>query len=278
MTRTTTPPQHGERRCYIAGCRLPECREANAAGCKRYRAARYREGALRVDAAALAEVVRRYAAAGWSRAEIAELSRVSETTIINLINGKVRRVSANSAALLRALPEHPADRAGRGWVPVTGTQRRGRALFRIGYTVGFMASELGIDPETMRRILNGGVRFVVGARARAMTRLYARVRWIPGPCLGNRIRGQERGWHGPLAWDDATIADPSAQPDVAEPYTPLAKNGRDSMRMAELEHLLGLGESESAIAKQMGASEAYIHDLAIAIRNRKKPTGYSAAA
>jgi hypothetical protein len=39
--------------------------------------------------------------------------------------------------------------------------------------------------------------------------------------------------------------------------------------MAELEHLLSLGESEHAIAKQMGASEAYIHDLATIIRNRK---------
>ncbi|MFD5678445.1 hypothetical protein, partial [Streptomyces sp. NPDC127040] len=57
---------------------------------------------------------------------------------------------------------------------------------------------------------------------------------------------------------------------IDEPYTPPAKNGRDSMRMAELEHLLSLGESETAIAKQMGASEDYIHDLVVILRNRKK--------
>lgn len=277
MTRTATPPQHGERRCYIAGCRLPECRNANAAACKQYRARSYRHGVLRVDAAPLVEKARRYAEAGWSRLEIAQHAGVSETTIVNLINGKLRRLNPDIAARLNALPTQPAERPGRGWMDATGTRRRGQALFRIGYTTQFMAAELNVHPESMSRILNGGVRFVPGANVRKMNALYARQRWVPGPSITNRTKGLRRGWDGPLAWDDATIDDPAARPDADEPYTPPAKNGRDSMRMAELEHLLGLGESEASIAKQMNASEAYIHDLVVVIRNGRNPDTAAAA-
>lgn len=277
MSRISTPPQHGERRCYMTGCRLPECRAANAANCKRYRNLRHQHGTLRVDAAPFAAKVRRYAQAGWSRLEIAEYAQVPQTTIVNLISGKLMILNPDTAKRLGALPDQPSDQAGKGFLDATGTRRRAQALFRIGYTTTGMAAEVGLDSETVSRILNGRVRFVTGATARKMTALYIRQRWIPGPCGANRTRGVRRGWHGPLAWDAATIDDPAAQPDVCEPYSPPAKNGRDSLRMVELEHLLSLGESEAVIARQMGASEAYIHDLAVVIRNRRK-TDLAAAA
>ncbi|MFF4644917.1 hypothetical protein [Streptomyces sp. NPDC001389] len=267
MTRTTTPPQHGERRCYLRGCRRPECVEANAAACKRYRTARHHHGVLRVDATPYVEVARRYAAAGWSRTEISQYSGVSDTTITNLINGKVSRLHRDIAALFDALPKRPPERDGRGYLDATATCRRGRALFRIGYTVRFLAAGLRLDAETVRRILHGKHRFVTGATARRMAALYTQHRWTPGPYHANRTTGASRDWHSPLAWDD--IDDPAARPETSKPYAPPAGNGRDSMRMDELKHLLALGESEASIAKQMGSSEAYIHDLAIVLRNRK---------
>ena len=71
-----TPPQHGERRCYIAGCRRPECAAANAAYCKRYRVYRHTNGPRRVDAQPYIELAQRYASLGWSHTQMLSLIHI----------------------------------------------------------------------------------------------------------------------------------------------------------------------------------------------------------
>ncbi|MFF7576833.1 hypothetical protein ACFZBE_17885 [Streptomyces sp. NPDC008061] len=260
-TATRTPPQHGERRCYISGCRRPECRAANAAYCKRYQLRRHQAGMIRVDAAPYAELVRRYADIGWSRSQIAEAAGTSETTVINLLNGKLKRLNPVTYKALRTLPAEPAQVAGRAYFDATGTIRRGRALYRIGHRVEGMAAELGLHPDSLTRILHEGRSVVLASTATNMTALYKRLRWTPGKFLANRTCAERRDWHGPFAWDDATIDDPATKPDADKPYKPIPLNGRDSMRIDEIRHLLRLGESTASIARQMQANEKYIRDL-----------------
>ncbi|MFI6103206.1 multiprotein-bridging factor 1 family protein [Streptomyces sp. NPDC051310] len=268
MTRKP-PPQHGERRCYIAGCRRPECAAANAAYCKQYRVTRYRTGPKRVDAGPYADRVRRYADLGWSRRQIAEQAGISETTIVDLLSGHAKRLNPDSAAAIRTLPAEPTDVPGRAYFDATGTIRRGRALYRIGHRVVDMAAELGLHADSLSLILHRDSGLVLASTAHAMDALYKRLRWTPGKFLANRTRATKRDWHGPFAWTADTIDDPSAKPDVDEPYRPMAANGRDSLRLPEVRHLLALGESEASIARQMGGSEKYIRDLISKDRNRR---------
>ncbi|WP_405944702.1 hypothetical protein [Streptomyces sp. NBC_00932] len=269
MTTAKTEPRHGERRCYLSGCRRPECSDANKRYCKIYRVRRHRAGAMRVDAQPYAELVRRYADLGWSRHQIAEAAGSSETTVVNLLNGKLQRLNPDTCKALRTLPEEPANVTGRAYFDATGTIRRGRALYRIGHTVGHMAAELDLHPDSLSTILQREQGIVLASTAVSMTALYVRRRWTPGKFAANRTRATQRGWHGPLAWDDASIDDPDAKPEEDEPYQPADKYRRDPMRKAEIEHLHLLGESIPSIAKQLGGNEKYIGDqLAAVIRER----------
>lgn len=264
-----TAPQHGERRCYINGCRRPECKAANDVYCKRYRVRRHRAGTMRVDAAPYVGLARRYADIGWSRRQIAEAAGISETTIINLLNGKLQRLNPVTYNALRALPADPTQVPGRAYFDATGTIRRGRALYRIGHAVDDMAAQLGLHPDSLSAILHRNQGIVLASTATSMTALYERRRWTPGKSLANQTRATKLGWHGPLAWDD-DIDDPNAKPEPAEPYKPVAKNGRDSMRKAEIEHLYLLGESVSSIAKKFDGNEKYVSDLLGAIRRDRE--------
>ncbi|MGW0312066.1 hypothetical protein [Streptomyces flavidovirens] len=255
-----TPPQHGERRCYLRGCRRSECIDANKRYCKRYRVNRHRNGPLRVDAKPFAEIVHRYADIGWSRRQIADLAGVSDTTIIDLLSGEAQRLNPDTATALRSLPAEPIDVPGRAYFDATGTIRRGRALFRIGHQVDDMAAELGLHPDSLSLLLHGGRGLVLASTAHNMTALYKKLRWTPGRFLANRTRGGMRDWHGPLDWDDATIDDPAATPEASAAYTSPAKYRRDPLRRGEIEHLYLLGESVPSIAKQLGGNERYISD------------------
>lgn len=253
-----TPPQHGERRCYMAGCRRDECRAANAAYCKRYRLDRHTTGPRRVDAHPYIELAERYAAHGWSHSQMAALAGCSETVFFGLLNGKSARLNQQTARQLDTMPAEPVNAAGGSHVDPTGTIRRGRALYRIGHTIEAMAAEIGTHPDCLSRILSRPTTAVLASTAQRMNQLYARWQWKPGRNLGNRTRAISRGWHGPLAWDD--IDDPNCQPDTGT-YKPIAKNGRDSMRRGEIAHLLACGESVATIARRMNANEKYISDL-----------------
>ncbi|MFE0088807.1 hypothetical protein [Streptomyces sp. NPDC059016] len=247
---TRTPPQHGERRCYMAGCRRDECRAANAAYCKRYRVSRHRNGPRRVDATPYAEHVRRYADLGWSRRQIALLAGTSETTIIDLLSGKAKHLNPDSAEAIRALPAEPANIPGRAYFDATGTIRRGRALYRIGHQVADMAAELGLHADSLSEILHRDGGLVLASTAHNMTDLYKRLRWTPGKFIANRTRATNRDWHGPLAWEDATIDDPTAKPDV-DPHAD--KRGRPAkVDEALVARLTRAGRTAEQIAWDLG--------------------------
>jgi hypothetical protein len=129
-----------------------------------------------------------------------------------------------------------------------------------------------VNTAYLGRILDGRYPTIRVAIAEAMTARYRQLRWKPGTSHFAVHSAARRGWHGPFAWD-GNIDDPDAQPETLPTYAPLAANGRDSMRKAEIEHLYLLGESIPSIAKQLGANEKYTSDqLAAVLRERAAKT------
>ncbi|MGH3585713.1 MAG: hypothetical protein ACRDQ0_05275 [Pseudonocardia sp.] len=236
---TATRPQHGERRCYLRGCRKPECTNANKQYCKQYRTDLYLHGPRRVDIQPYLAIVNHYIDHGWSYAQIGKLAGCCETVAFNLHKGITKQLSRKAATQLDTLPATPPSTPARGNVDPTGTIRRGQALYRIGHTVRAMAPEIGIDEASLSRILTRPVSFVYGSTATAMTVLYSRWQGTPGNSTANRNRAETRGWPDPTWWEDmGHIDDPNFNPHAAED---LGSRELAALRRAEVEHLASYG-------------------------------------
>lgn len=93
----------------------------------------------------------------------------------------------------------------------TGTHRRIRALMAIGWTMQAIAHAAGWEAfESVNSALKK--KHVLRATHDRISDAYDQLSMTPGPSERTRKLGESRGWAPPLAWDDATIDDPEAEP------------------------------------------------------------------
>ncbi|WP_185929992.1 helix-turn-helix transcriptional regulator, partial [Streptomyces sp. WAC05858] len=98
MTTTThSEAPHGERRCYLRGCRRPECCKANYQYMTRLRLDTIRGNNRRTPATQSRAHIQQLIALGWSQTQIGDTTRISRRTISEIIEG--RRTLSNSTAL-----------------------------------------------------------------------------------------------------------------------------------------------------------------------------------
>ena len=108
------------------------------------------------------------------------------------------------------------------WTPrgdVTGTERRLRALVAIGYMQSEIAREMGTHESWLSRLIGGYGRTVNAATVARVKEVYDRLAMTPGPSDRARRHAKAKGWPPPLAWDEDTIDDPAATPDVGRRET-----------------------------------------------------------
>lgn len=132
-------------------------------------------------------------------------------------------------------------------MPAVGTQRRLRALHRIGWPWRTLAERLGMDERhfwslVMRR---GTTR---PDKAAAVAALYDELWDVPGPSARAVQNAERRGWAPPLAYDDDTIDDPAAEPQGIATYS---HTRADDERIAQL---TDQGLPAAVIAQMLGCS------------------------
>lgn len=92
---------------------------------------------------------------------------------------------------------------GRRLVPALGCQRRIRALAVMGWSREEIGARCGMSAWGISKILRQGQLSV--DLARKVDAVYRELAWdlAPGP-KGHltRVRARNRGWHGPLDWED----------------------------------------------------------------------------
>lgn len=214
-----------------------------------------------VDAEPVRAHVRQLMAAGIGIARIAELAGVSQPTIGHLLYTKgeqapTRRMQrAKAAAVLAVRPTRDALADG-AQIDATGTRRRLQALIAMGWTQGAIARHLGMHPRPVSTLVH--TRKVTASTARRITAAYDQL-WNADPlkhgvtaqaAARSRNEATRKGWPGPLAWDDATIDDPAATPDLGD------TRNRPGVTRAEIEWLLAAGETDLAvIAARVGVKE-----------------------
>lgn len=120
--------------------------------------------------------------------------------------------AAHAAHKRAARRRRAAERIDQFHIDSTGTQRRIRALLRMGYRYCDMDRWLGNRGATAHNLNRSDTRTVHVDTARKVARMYDALCMKPGPSERTRNLAAARGWPSPLAWDDDAIDDPNAKP------------------------------------------------------------------
>lgn len=226
-----------------AGSQWTMCRCAPCRADMNRKAKRRRAGLAVVDdqrPAAWARVVA-WVEAGYSLAVIANLAGVGRNAAYGMVRdakaGHNRPIHHSTAARILAAPRQAVE--GGGWVPSIGTVRRLRALTVMGWSMPELAARCGIGESTLHALRDPKHATTRPRFAAAVRALYDELSMTPGPNRWAATRAVRKGWMPPLAWDDATIDDPAAQPDAGARTTTSRGRPREDV-VEDVEFLLDL--------------------------------------
>lgn len=266
-----TDREHGYARYKLDGCRCYTCGYARALyEERRQRAIAYGTWQPFVDAEPVRQHVRDLQACGLGLRRIAEAAGVDRKRLQALLNGRSERgtgpqekVRPQIAAAILAV-EPSFDMLGpKTVIDASGTRRRLQALVSLGWSQAKLADRLGWTPGNFGALMREP-RTVV-ATARKVRTLYDEL-WNQAPpedshrdkVAASRARNhaRSRGWFPPMAWDDDTIDDPTAQPD---------RGGKVTRRQALAENaeelIIGQDYTLEHAAERLGVTSDYLRDI-----------------
>lgn len=131
-----------------------------------------------------------------------------------------------------------------GWIDSTGTRRRLEALAAIGWSANALADHTGLSYRWLRELRAGKTDRITRKTRDRVTAIYNQLWDTPGPCPWARGHATRHGWAVPMAWDDDTIDDPTAQPDLGRP-------ARGRIDPADITHLESFGHTRHQIAERL---------------------------
>jgi hypothetical protein len=156
-------------------------------------------------------------------------------------HGPSKTVSRETAELVMAYWPSLHDLPPTTLVDATGTRRRVEALAVRGWSRNWLARQIGMHEDAFRKA--AGRTQVTAGLARRVAAAYDEW-WDQDPLDHGfalnpvsivRAGALRAGWHGPLAWDDDTIDNPSATPmtDAVRPACTEGGNVADRWLMGE---------------------------------------------
>lgn len=159
--------------------------------------------------------------AGLSYEQIAQRAGVSRAAVITqgVLNPKRVRMRAVTAKKLLnvSVPNMiEPDTLNYGYIPSVGTVRRLQALVAIGYGVAELGGRCGLTQQAVTEILHGRQSAVRAGTARSVAAVFRQLQLTPVDNPRSVNRAKRFGWPPPLAWDECSIDDPAAVPDVGE--------------------------------------------------------------
>lgn len=261
---------HGTPVCYKRDrCRCDACRQAAYRYDKRG-AHQARQGSTPtglIDATAARNHLLRLRATGLGWWQIEARTGIHRTGLRRIAGDlpnrpPSRRIRATAAAAILATTTDPLRPGDRGMVDPTGSIRRLQALATLGWPQEWLRERLGCSGVTMGR-LRGHGQPIIAATAVKIAALYNEL-WDTPPVATTvreqqtitrtRRRATRQGWAPPMAWDDDTIDNPGAQPDLGGG----PGFGGPSFDLDDVEWLLESGETLTTIAARLHAHRTTI--------------------
>ncbi|MFJ8594822.1 helix-turn-helix domain-containing protein [Streptomyces sp. NPDC093598] len=258
------------RACYLRGCRLPECRQANYRYGKQL-AVEHVRGTRRMHPADQVRAhIERLLANGWWQAEIARVAEVPRSNVSVIVNGQPQTNRRTALAIL-SIPVTPVARTNRGRrVDATGAVRRLRGLAWLGHSWRDVGDRTGMTEDRLGVIARGVVDAIRPEEARKIAATYRALSTTPGRMKQIATAARNKGWHGPLAWDD--IDDPAAKPETS------GRDGSSASRRrivradpARVARLTAQGLSAGQIAQEIGC-----HKRSVVRARRRAEMGVAA--
>lgn len=199
-------------------CRCQPCDEAHRAYVKGLALDRYRGITRKVPAEPVRAHVNDLLAAGATRGQIfaAGKGKIARSQIRRLLGADFRTgnqiefVHRGTAQAFMSITLADALRQER-LVPAMGTHRRIHALQRLGHTPIDISQRLGLSASQIYQYLE--VDNVTQGTAKRVGEVYDQMSMTPGTSERLRWKGIRLGHAPPLAWDEADIDDPDAEPD-----------------------------------------------------------------
>lgn len=267
------PDQHNQP----GGCRCRPCRNANTTYARRRRRRiAYGQWPHLTDPTPARNHIATLHKAGTTLKTIAETTGLSTQTIWHIHSGRRKAITPHAAAAILAI-QPPRTQ--------TGIRRRAQALARLGYTYPHQAQLLGIPHHTYKSIITGNTKTWPAHKTNAQTALFDRLAWAPLPTgwIAERCRrdAARKGFPPPAAWDDDTIDDPAAVPDLgapqdndiddhAAPHGITTTNLTRAQKKVAFAQLDAAGLTANQIAAQLGLSQR-------SIQRRRAAAGKAAA-
>lgn len=222
-TRTyICPPDHkhgATETCYVHGCGCDDCRvqHTNRSRQRRKMIAYGRHQDIRVDKTEAAAHARALRNLGWTIDGIAQQAGVNSSAVDELLGERYRRTHRNTATAVLNLPLEAPPKTAWNRVPSLGSRRRVQALMFMGWSAALIEQRAGLGDRFVMKAVTQP--FIEGATRDRIARVYDSL-WNQTPPLdtpfqrGSYTRtvklARERGWVGPLHWDD--IDDPDDVP------------------------------------------------------------------
>jgi hypothetical protein len=139
---------------------------------------------------------------GWSAKAIVEAAGVGTTTgLLLIVNGDTIRAERKWQKVIHLplsyrVPAHLADET---FVPVTGAQRRLRALMALGWRHEDITPLIG---RASCHVVSGRHPRINALDWRIIDAVFEKRSGTPGPSAASRDRAARSGFLPPLAWDD----------------------------------------------------------------------------
>lgn len=203
---------------------------------------------------------------GFTKNLIMIVTGIDEHVIRRIIEGGNRIDRDRLARIMRLNRQVMLDQAPEGGqVPAVGSQRRLQALMRLGWS----QQQLAGDDLAFRRVLTdicaGSRKRVTAGTHRRIAALYAQLSMTPGP---SKIARYERikGFSPQLAWDDDSLDDPAAHPNV---------DGTGNTRMSL--YLTGLSDIQIAVEEKVSRDAIRVWRKRNGLEPNYKPRGRNAS-
>ncbi|QDG88848.1 hypothetical protein [Pseudarthrobacter sp. NIBRBAC000502770] len=242
MTETTTKQRPSDSRAWQKKWRVERAR-----GIKRI-----------VEAGRAQEHVQELTAShGLSIRGIAEVAGISAFIVSDLNRGRKQSLYRETeAAVLAVTPDAVLARSNpEGFVPNIGGRRRIQALMAMGWRHQDLTPMLGINTANIVHQQGG---WFTKKKHDAIKELYDRIWNQRGPATTLSInRVAKAGYAPPLAWDDDTIDDPNAKPDLGAAVRGRGRPVEGTVRVSEaqledVEFLLDQALAWDAITSRLG--------------------------
>lgn len=222
MTTKPLPPHGtyarsaGRAATGIGPCHCDACRPARARYRKRLLFLHANNRPMTVSAQPAAEHLRALLAGGAGWAELVTATGAARGTISLILAGKRTNILASSAAGILGVRLEDVLSPVRP-VPAVGSGRRLQALFALAHSRQAIAEACGISTSLVSQITNMTRARIPYATTQAVATGYNRLSMREGTSADARRRAAQAGWAPPLAWDEHTIDDPDARPNLGRP-------------------------------------------------------------